>query len=63
MLWEQAPVVSVIHLFLTPVADKLMKLGCQGVTRVTHARKFHLKFMLVVIQESNHRQQKDVEDA
>ena len=55
MLWEKAPVVSVIHLFLTPVADKLMKLGCQGVTRVTHAPTFHLKFMFVVIQESNYQ--------
>ena len=57
MLWEKAPVVSVIHLFLTPVADKLMKLGCDklGDTRVTHAPTFHLKFMLVVIQESNYQ--------
>ena len=55
MLWEKAPVVSVIHLFLTPVADKLMKLGCQGVMRVTHAPTFHLKFMFVVIQESNYQ--------
>ena len=36
-------VVSVNHLFLTPVAYQLMKLGCQGVTRVTHAPTFHFK--------------------
>ena len=46
MLWEKAPVVSVIHLFLTPVADKLMKLGCQGVTRVT-------QLIIILMRQNN----------
>ena len=39
------PVVSVICLLLAPVADELMKLGCQDETGVTHAGTFHFKFM------------------
>ena len=39
------PVVSIIYLLLAPDADELMKLGCQGVTGVTHAGTFHFKFM------------------
>ena len=62
------PVVSVICLLLAPVADELMKLGCQDETGVTHAGTFHFKFMFDSLKlksqrinfQHNHRRQKDV---